>query len=120
MRGFSILLTLCALVVTTGSAGAAEKAKSKPKGGIDFSKPVGPASDYPDLPGVKKYDPLKADDNDGFTCTTVLRSQRDDDSPFGRTLSRRVYRCEKNGFVIEREDPPLRGEWLPGINPPDH
>ena len=120
MRGLSILLAVCALIALTGQAGAAEKAKPTPKGGIDFSKPLGPASDYPDLPGVKKYDPLKADDNDGFTCTTVLRSQRDDDSPFGRTLSRRVYRCEKNGFVIEREDPPLRGEWLPGINPPDH
>jgi hypothetical protein len=118
MRGLSTTLAVCVLIALTGQAGAAEKAK--PKGGIDFSKPLGPASDYPDLPGVKKYDPLKADDNDGFTCTTVLRSQRDDDSPFGRTLSRRVYRCEKNGFVIEREDPPLRGQWLPGINPPDH
>jgi len=70
---------------------------------------------------VKTPEEVEAARADGFTCTTTLSTQRQDGvEGFDRSLPERVYRCEKNGIVLESRNPPARGVWMPGINPPDN
>lgn len=112
-----IVLMASFTAVFCGPVLAAEKPPRK----LDFSKPINPPPVYRDLPGVAPPAPFGAGDDDGFTCTTVLRTYRNDSRRgFSRTLPVRVYRCERNGIVIEQPNPPARGQWMPGINPPDY
>jgi len=108
-------LVLALLFAGIAAAGAAEK--KLPKLNLDTQ----PAPAYQDLPGVKTPEEVEAARADGFTCTTTLSTQRQDGvEGFDRTLPERVYRCEKNGIVLESRNPPARGAWMPGINPPDN
>lgn len=105
---------LVLLLAGAATAGAAEK--KLPKLNLDAQ----PTPAYQDLPGVKTPEEMEAARADGFTCTTTLSTHRQDGSEgFDRSLPERVYRCEKNGIVLESRDPPARGVWMPGINPPD-
>ncbi|MCX8995697.1 hypothetical protein NOF55_01085 [Rhizobiaceae bacterium BDR2-2] len=115
LRPLMIVLAACIAL----PAGAAEK--NPPKLKFDTILPEVRLPAYKDLPGVKTPEELEASRADGFTCTTALRSYRNDDprAGFRRTLPRQVYRCEKNGIVVESRELPARGAWMPGINPSD-
>lgn len=104
------------LLVASTAAEAAEKRQPA----LNFNMPPQPA--YKDLPGVKTPEQIELErSNDGFSCTTALRTTRfsNPGDGFSRSLPERVYRCEKNGVVLESINPPARGAWMPGINPPD-
>lgn len=109
-----LLLVLPLLLAGIAAVGAAEKKLPK----LNLNAQPEPA--YQNLPGVKTPEEIEAARADGFTCTTSLSTRRQDDAEgFERSLPERVYRCEKNGIVLESRNPPARGVWMPGINPPD-
>lgn len=113
MRAWPLFLLLLA-VPLAGSALAADRQPPA----LDLKQLPRPA--YKDLPGVRTPEELEAMRNDGFTCTTVLRTYRSNSREgFSRTLPERVYRCEKDGLIVESPAPPARGQWMPGVNPPD-
>lgn len=111
-------LPLAILAFLAGLAAATAAERKLPKLNLDMP----PLPAYRDLPGVKTPEEIEAErSNDGFRCTTTLRTRRIDNSKggFSRSLPERVWLCEKNGLAVESRNPPSRGAWLPGINPPD-
>lgn len=80
----------------------------------DFSSgALDKAFPYKDLPGVRSSDDAAGKD-DQAKCTQEVRLQsalRRNDFDEGRPGI--VYRCEKDGIVVESPRPPLRKYWNP-------
>lgn len=80
----------------------------------DFSQDaVNKALPYKDLPGVQAADADKGSD-EGVTCTQEMRLQNAlRPNSLGQKGAGIVYRCEKDGIVVESPRPPLRKYWNP-------
>ncbi len=108
-KGIAMHKRLKALVTIISLATAAPMAVAQ-----DFSSDaLKKAFPYKDLPGVRPSDASK-DEDDAMNCTQEVRLQnamrRNADGEPGPGI---VYRCEKDGIVVESARPPLRKHWNP-------
>lgn len=85
----------------------------------DFSEDaVQKASPYKDLPGVEDSNNKQATADDPPQCSRQIVF-RDQTSRDGRMFDDNgiVYRCEKNGIVVESTRPPILRNWNPLAEP---